>query len=117
MSRGAPITAGRLRHRADIEAPTAVRDPATGAESTTWAVVTTVRVELIESATGNDESLRDGVATYARPSRVRMWYRADMNTTRRLNLGSGRLLQIIGVAELGYRQGLELACKEWAHQA
>lgn len=117
MSRGTPISASRLRHRADIEAPTPVRDPATGAESTTWTTVSTVRVELIESATGNDESLRDGMATYARPSRVRMWFRTDMNTTRRLNLGNGRLLQIIGVAELGHRQGLELACKEWAHQA
>lgn len=116
MSRGAPITASRLRHRVDIEAPTTVRDPATGAQSTTWATVSTVRVELIESATGNDEGLQGGVATYARPSRVRMWYRTDMNTTRRLNLGNGRLLQIIGVAELGHRQGLELACKEWAHE-
>jgi head-tail adaptor len=111
-----PVSASRLRHRATIEAPTVARDAATGAEVITWAEVATVRVELIESATGNDENLRDGVASYARPSRVRMWFRTDMTTDRRLNLGAGRLLQITGVAELGYRQGLELACKEWAHE-
>lgn len=114
--RGVPVSASRLRHRATIEAPTVARDASTGAEVITWSTVTQVRVELIESATGNDENLRDGVSTYARPSRVRMWFRTDMTTTRRLNLGAGRLLQITGIAELGYRQGLELACKEWAHE-
>jgi head-tail adaptor len=111
----APVLAGRLRWVAIIEKPTASRSSATGAEVITWAPLATVRVQLMESATATDESLQNGVDTFARPSRVRMRYRSDLDATMRLNLGGGRLLQIIGTAELGYRQGTELACKEWAH--
>lgn len=113
--KGAPVQAGRLKWTAIIEKPVAARDGDTNAEVITWQAVATVRVELLESATAGDEGLAGGLATYARPSRVRMWYRTDMDTTRRLNLGNGRLLRINGLAELGHRQGLELACKEWAH--
>ena len=111
----APVKAGELRWPATIERRAVTRDSATGAEVVTWSTLATVRVQLKESPTAN-EAVDGGVNTYARPSRVRMWYRSDVNTTDRLNLGSGRLLQICGVAELGYRQGLELACKEWAHE-
>jgi head-tail adaptor len=110
-----PVKAGELRWSATIERRTVARDAATGAEVITWGTLATVRVALKESATAN-EAQAGGVDTYARPSRVRMWYRADFTTADRLNLGGGRLLQITGLAELGYRQGLELACKEWAHE-
>ncbi len=109
------VKAGLLRWAATIERRTVTRDAATGAEVVTWADLAAVRVELRESATAN-ESQQGDVATYARPSRVRMWFRDDVTTADRLSLGNGRLLQICGVAELGFRQGLELACKEWAHE-
>ena len=109
------VKAGLLRWPADIERRSVARDATTGAESTTWARLASVRVELRESATAN-ESQEGAVNSYARPSRVRMWWRDGITTADRLNLGNGRLLQITGVAELGYRQGLELACKEWAHE-
>lgn len=115
MKQTAPIQAGRLRWLATIEQRTVARSLVTGAESVTWSPLATVRVELRESATAGEVS-ENGVNTYARPSRVRMWYRTDVTTEHRLNLGAGRLLQILGTAELGYRQGLELACKEWAHE-
>ena len=86
------------------------------AQVTTWQPVASFRVELLESATANDESESARVMGYARPSRVRTWWRADVTPRHRLNLGSGRLLQILGTAELGFRQGIELACKEWAHE-
>lgn len=109
----APVKAGELRWPATIERRTVTRDTATGAEVATWAALATVRVKLQESSTAN-EAMDGGVNSYARPSRVRMWWRGDVTTADRLNVG-GRLLQITGTAELGYRQGLELACKEWAH--
>lgn len=107
------VKAGDLRWPAIIERRTVLRSADTGAEVVTWAPLATVRVQLRESATAN-EATEGGVNAYARPSKVRMWYRSDVTTEDRLNLG-GRLLQITGTAELGYRQGLELACKEWAH--
>ena len=110
-----PVTAGELRWAATIERRTAWKDPATGAEVLTWSTLASVRIGLKESATAN-EAQAGAVDTYARPSRVRMWHRTDVTTADRVKLGDGRLLQITGIAELGYRQGLELACKEWAHE-
>lgn len=113
--KGSPVQARRLRWLATLEAPVAGRDPATGAQAITWQPVASFRVELLESATANDESESARVLGYARPSRVRTWWRSDVTPRHRLNLGSGRLLQITGTAELGFRQGIELACREWAH--
>ena len=110
-----PVKAGELRWAATIERLIAWKDPATGAEVLTWSTLANVRIGLKESATAN-EAQAGSVDTYARPSRVRMWFRTDVTTADRLNLGGGRLLQITGLAELGCRQGLELACKEWAHE-
>lgn len=99
-----------------FEAAAITRDPATGAQVKAWAPASPqIWAQVLESATGNDEGLRGDVATYAKPTRVRCLYRAGITPAMRINLGGGRLLQIIGVAMLGRREGLELACKEWAH--
>lgn len=113
--KGTPVQARRLKWLATLEAPVTGRDADTGAQVITWLPVASFRVELLESATAN-EAQADRVEGYARPSRVRTWWRSDITPTHRLNLGAGRLLQILGTAELGFRQGVELACKEWAHE-
>ena len=111
------MDAGKLDRLITVEAATVTRDSDTGAESKAWAQLgTAFWAEVLESATDTDERLAAGVETYARPTRVRCRYRSDIDPSMRLNLGSGRLLQIIGTAMLGRRDGLELACKEWAHE-
>ena len=110
-----PVNAGQLDRRVTIEAKSVTRDTGTGAEVVTWGTLATVWARVVESATASDEGMLDGVATYARPTRVLTRWRDDVDPTMRINLGSGRLLQIIGTAEVGRREGLEMACKEWAH--
>ena len=111
------MDAGKLDRLITVEAATVTRDSATGSEVKTWTPLgAAFWAEVLESTTGNDEGMAAGVATYARPIRVRCRYRSDLNPTMRLNLGSGRLVQIIGTAMMGRRDGLELACKEWAHE-
>jgi head-tail adaptor len=110
------IDAGNLDRLVTVESATIARDSATGAEVKTWAQLgSAFWAQVVESATANDEGLASGVATFARPTRVRCRYRSDIDPTMRINLGGGRLLQIIGTAMLGRLEGLELACKEWAH--
>ena len=111
------MDAGKLDRLITVEAATVTRDATTGAEAKAWAQLgAAFWAEVLESATGNDEGLAAGISTSARPTRVRCRYRSDIDPTMRLNLGSSQLLQIIGVAMLGRREGLELACKEWAHE-
>ena len=111
------MSAGERDRNITVEAPTVTRDSSTGAPVTTWAQLgNPMWAQVIESATASDEGMANGVATYAKPTRIRALYRSDINETQRVNLGGGRLLAIIGVAMMGRREGIELACKEWAHE-
>lgn len=114
------LTAGRRDRLVTLEQPVISRDSATGAPARSWSTVAQEWAEVLESATagsslGSGEDRALNVATYARPTRVRIPYRGDVATDWRVNLGDGRYLEIIGTAVLGRRDGLELACREWAH--
>ena len=117
------FSAGDLDRSITLEQRVVARDAATGAEQVSWSTAATVWAQVIESATASASAAGVGkgdaeaMATAARPSRVRLRWRAGVErNTMRVNLGAGRLLRIIGVAELGRRVGLELACAEWAHE-
>jgi head-tail adaptor len=111
------LNAGKLDRQVTIESASVSRSSATGAEVKTWAALgAPIWAQVIESATATDEGLTGQMATYAKPTRVRMHYRTGIDSGMRVNLGAGRLLEIIGVAMLGRQAGLELACKEWAHE-
>lgn len=74
--------------------------------------------QVIESSAepGANPAAAEGVAAYVKPTKVRIRWRGDIDKTRmRINYG-GRLLRIIGTAELGRREDLEIACQEWAHE-
>lgn len=110
-----PLQAGQLDRQVTIQRRAETRETALGSVQVTWPVLATVWAQVVESSTASDEAMRAGVQTFARPSKVRIRWRSDIDTTMRINHG-GQLLQILGIAELGRRQGLELACKEWAHE-
>jgi len=111
------MDAGLLNKRITIEKATVTRDANTGAQIKSWGTLGNAAwAQVIESATGSDEQLKGPMATYAKPTRIRMRYRSDIDNTMRVNLGSSRLLEIIGVAMMGRKDGLELACKEWSHE-
>ena len=111
------LPSGALDRRLVIEQPVLSRSTETGAEVTTWQTLATVWAELVESEVGQSPATGEdaGVVTAARPSRVRMRYRSDINETMRFRVG-GRLLQILGMAEIGRREGLKFSCKAWSHE-
>lgn len=111
------ITAGQLDRRVRIERKVITRDQQYRSQVVSWVTLATVWAQVLESSTAASSNPGEGEAVnaYARPTRIRMRYRGDVDTTMRVNLG-GRLYQINGTAELGRRDGLELACQEWAHE-
>lgn len=101
-----------------IERPVLGRDAATGAQTVTWetfAAGVWASKENFTNTGAGEEYLRDGVQVHGEISRVRIRWLPDVDTTMRLDMGGGRLLRIIGRAELGRGEGWELTCREWSH--
>ena len=112
------LNAGELNRHVTIEQMVVARDSQTGAEVRSWLATATVWASVRESSTSIEAGGAEGdpVAAYARPSKVVMRWRAGIaRETHRLRIGA-RVLRIIGTAELGCRQGLEIACAEWSHE-
>lgn len=110
------VPSWKLDRLITLERKAVSRSSATGAEVVTWPAVTQLWASKEESAGFGDEALRGPVEVAGATSRIRTRYRADVTAADRLNLGGGQIRQIVGVAELGRREGLELACKEWSHE-
>lgn len=104
----------RMDRLITIERKSVVKSTDSGAEQVTWATHASVWASKEDQA--GDESLRGAMEVHGATSRVRIRYRSDLTTADRLNLGGGQLRQIVGLAEIGRREGLELACKEWSHE-
>lgn len=106
-----------LDRQVTIEWPTVARDATYGAETITWVAGTPEWAEVLDSATppGSNPTQALAMAGHARPTRVRIRWRTDVHSRCRVR-HAGRLLQVLGVAELGRQQWLELACTDWAHQ-
>ncbi|MDR7331761.1 phage head closure protein [Roseateles asaccharophilus] len=110
------LGAGDLDRRVTLLARTLTRDPVYGAQEESWADAATLWAKVEESSTAGEAQARDGQATYGRPHRVTLRWRAGVTTDMRLRLDDGRLLQILGASPLGRRKWLELSCVEWRHQ-
>ena len=112
-----PLNAGQLDRQITIEYRSSYEQyPTNGGERFVWATYATVWARVVESATAGDQTMNDPVSSYARPTRVTIRYRSDIDNTMRINLGGSRLLQIIGTAEVGRREALQMACREWSHE-
>jgi head-tail adaptor len=116
------LAAGALDQRVNIETRTVTRDAVSGAEIETWTAAASsvwARVWQSSTAAGVDHGVLTAegtTSTYARPTRV--WVRWQSGITRencRIR-HRGELLRIIGVAEVGRQQWLEMSCMEWAHE-
>ena len=100
------LSAGSLNRRIRIERPVA-DDSFDGAGAGTWALVAEVSGEVQDMLPSRGEKLANGINVAARPARVRMRYRADVDASMRFVMGD-RIMQIIsGPAELGFRDGIE----------
>lgn len=114
------MQAGKLDRLITIERRSVVKDTATGADVPTWVPFATdvwASKEEFTNVGASEEYMRPGgVEVSGAISRIKIRWLAGMNTSMRLNLGSGQLRQITGLAELGRQEGLQISCKEWSHE-
>lgn len=114
---GSPVTknlvdTGSLDRRLTIQRP--VADASfDGAGSGAWEHVADVYASIQDILPSRAERLADGFTFSKRPSRVRMRWRSDVDSTMRF-VAEGRILQIIsGPAEIGRRRGLEFMVEDY----
>lgn len=106
------LRAGDLNRQLTIEQPIADQDQ-DGAGSGTWAAVETVWASVQDALPGRAERLAGGLNIAARPARVRMRYRDDVDASMRFVMGE-RIMQIVsGPAELGRREGVEFMVEDY----
>jgi head-tail adaptor len=110
---------GELDRRITLEVRSVVKEPTFGSVTETWTPMAfSIAAKVLESSTeaGVSAGQSENVASYARPTRIWLRWRAGITRQdHRVRYGS-RLLRIIGTAELGRRAGLELSCMEWSHE-
>lgn len=107
------LPAGSLTDRICIERP--VPDTSLdGAGSGTWELVAEVWANVQDMLPSRGERLANGINVAARPARVRMRYRTDVDASMRLVMGD-RIMQIVSApAELGRRDGLEVMVEDYS---
>lgn len=99
-----------------IQVRTDTEDGDTGGKVATWGTHATVWARVRESATAAGLSSGGPMETYARPHEVLIRWREDFDKdSMRISYG-GRILRVIGSAEMGRRDAIKLTCQEWAHE-
>lgn len=116
MQKKAPVNSFEFDRQIVIQVRTETEDGATGAKLATWGTHATVWARVRESATAAGLSSSGPMETYARPHEVLIRWRDDFDkSSMRISYG-GRILRVIGNAEVGRREAIKLTCQEWAHE-
>lgn len=102
---------GSLDYRVLIERKVVTPDPDYGTEVVTWGTVDTVWANVEDAPARSSESVTQSVAIAKNQTRLRIRYRADLDSSMRITIYRPAPItyQIIaGPSELGRRRGLEL---------
>ena len=108
---------GDLRHRCLIERKSITQDPQYGTEVITWVTVANTWCSVEDTPPSRSEAVKNGLATGASQTVVRMRWRTDVDSSMRFTINRPALTvyQIIaGPAEIGSRQGIEFMIERYA---
>jgi SPP1 family predicted phage head-tail adaptor len=102
------MKAGSLDRRVTLQAKTSGRDDF-GADTESWAPLATVWAQKLD-VTGR-ERLAGGQVQAEMDARFRVRWRGDVSAAATRLVYAGRTYDILAIAELGRREGLELSCR------
>lgn len=110
---------GDLNRRILIERPITKEDPDYGTKKIAWAPLVTTWAgvtDILMSARGGGESVVHGdLRVLVRPCRIVIRYRSTITTAMRVTLlDENRVMQIVSIAEMGRKVGLELQCEQFS---
>jgi len=103
-----------LDRRITLQRRVVSQDPAYGSETVAWEDIATVWAKVVErfNEGSSDEETREKLRMNVAQTTVTIRWRADVETTQRVRLWDGRLLQITGMATKGRRDRIALACEQ-----
>jgi SPP1 family predicted phage head-tail adaptor len=111
------MESSKLDQRLTIEKPSVAQDASFGAESVTWSTLATVWgkvADVVNTRRGGEETVEQNVRVRSSLTQITIRYRSDVTTDMRIQwTARGRTLQIVGMAELGRRDGLQLSCEQF----
>lgn len=114
-----PLPTGRqLDRQVTLQRNQPTRDGAFGASVDAWVTeVDNLPAHIVESPmpASAPGAVVGALNPYGRPDMVTIRWRVLDKATHRLVYGS-RVLRIVGTAELGRRQWLQIACVDWSHE-
>lgn len=109
------IARGRLDRRVVIEKKTVTRDATYGSEQITWTTHAEVWAEAKDKFSDtSEERVAQGARIVTRSTRLTIRWVEGVTSDMRVRVKrDGRLLQIVAIAEVGRREGLQLTCEEY----
>ena len=111
------MRSGKLRDRIRIDQRSTSTNSDYGTQTVTWTELATVWAEVLDVLPSRGENITAQLVQARQPVRVRMRYRADVDSAMRVvELGGRqRTLKIVGgPATLGNREGSEVMCEEFS---
>jgi head-tail adaptor len=113
------LRAGELNRPLLIEYPVTGSDPDYGTKKITWAPLSREYgsvTDILMSARGGGETVVHGdLRVLVRPCRIVIRYRSTITAAMRVTLlDENRLMQIVSIAEMGRKVGLELQCEQFS---
>lgn len=109
---------GRLDQRLVIEQPVVTRDAAFGAELIGWVALCQAWgdvVDIVNKRRGGEETVEENVRMRSGLTQITIRFRDDVTTAMRVRWEArNRTFQIVGIAEIDRRRGLQLSCEEFS---
>ena len=106
------MQAGQLYQAVTIEQKSVVRDADFGSEKIVW-IPFAANIRANASDLHGAEAVRQNLRVGTRGVKVSMRWRPGVTTDMRIRDRDGRLFQIISIAEIQPRRGLDVLCEEF----
>ena len=108
------MEAGKLDRRVLIEYPVTTQDGAYGSPIITWTTLVTA-LARVRDIPSKESIVNNALRMAMRPCKVAIRYRSTITTAMRVTLiDEGRVMQIVSIAEVGRKIGLELFCENFS---
>ena len=110
-----PTTGSDLDSHLLIEQKIVSKDADYGSEVITYKELATVWGSAVDMIRPKEENTTSGLRMLTKPCEVVIRYREGITTDTRITLlHSGRVLQVVSIAEMGRRKFLNMMCEEFS---
>lgn len=108
------LDAGKLNQRISFQTNGTTRDPVYNTPVEGWTTAFTCWAEVEDVLPSRADRVAGEISIAARPARIRIRYRTDVDGAMRILFGSRVFRIVAGPAVIGNKDGLELMAEEYS---